>query len=474
MGDFHYKRDDDNIVTVTMDMDGPVNVMNDDCAQFLEATVLRLEAERDSLVGVIITSAKSTFFAGGDLKRIYNVQPSQAEEYFASLEWKKSLLRRLEKLEKPIVAAINGTALGGGFEICLACSHRIALNSSKTLLGLPEVSLGLLPGAGGVVRTVNMLGVKQALPFLLDRPRLNPSQALEAGIIDQLASDSAEMLSKARSWIKDNPHVKKPWDKKGFKLPGGDGNDPSIRRMFASSVPAQYKGSSVRLLAPEVILDVVSDTAHVDFDTALRIESRGLIELVISRQAKAAIALNFLQPTALKNALKQTEGDSQVTVNSQFLSSLQHAYHEETERLLDEGVTAVLINSIASQAGMNNPAHAADVLDDDCLETISIDISLKDIRERLLFSQAIAALRSLEQGLVDNIAAANIASVRDAGFPAVLGGVFQYIDGYGLGDEPGAIAFSARATELTSKYGEHFSPPLLLRQKADSAERFWP
>ena len=286
MGGFNYMRDTDNIVTVNMDMDGPVNIMSDAYTGFMEETITRLETEKESLTGVIITSAKSTFFAGGDLRRIYGLRPSQSKAFFKALEEKKGFLRRLEKLGKPVVAAINGTALGGGFEICLACSHRMAIDNPKTLLGFPEVSLGVMPGAGGVVRMVHMLGLKQALPYLMEGTIISSVDALEAGMIDELATDKDALLTKACDWIKANPKVSKPWDQKGYKIPGGGYNDASVRRFIALSIPKLSKQSQERLPGPEMILDVAANATRVNFDTALRIESRGLTTLVMTPQAK--------------------------------------------------------------------------------------------------------------------------------------------------------------------------------------------
>ncbi|MEH6824945.1 MAG: enoyl-CoA hydratase-related protein [Motiliproteus sp.] len=463
MGDFHYQRDADNIVTVTMDMDGPVNVMNDACTQFMEATLTRLEAEKETLAGVIITSAKPTFFAGGDLKRIYALQPSQSAEFFHALEAKKSLLRRLEQLGKPVVAAINGTALGAGFEICLACFHRIAIDNPKTLLGLPEATLGLLPGAGGVVRTVHLLGLKRALPYLLEGTLVRPDEALASGLIDQLASDNDSLLAKARSWIKANPEVAKPWDQKGYQLPGGGANDTVVRRLVAGAIAQLSQQSEERLPAPEMILDVAVDATRVNFDTALRIESRALTSLVMTPQAKGLVAFKFLQ--ASKEPVQAPED---------YVARLSEAYHAEAARLLDELISPVLINAVARQAGLTRNPLGDDVKGAGC-----VDVNLADVRDRLLFSQVIEALHCWEQDLIGDVVVGNVGSVNGAGFPASLGGVFQCIDSYGFSSdagtdaELGAAAFVRRADQLASQYGQRFNAPDLLLQKVETAATFW-
>ncbi len=168
-----WEQDADGVVILTLDDPSQgANTMNEAYARSMAATVDRLEAEKESISGVILTSGKKTFFAGGDLNNLRAVTPEQAEEFAAHLREIKGQLRRLETLGKPVVAAINGTALGGGLEIALATHRRIVVDDSKIQLGFPEVSLGLLPGGGGVVRTVRMLGIVNALmQFLLCRAR---------------------------------------------------------------------------------------------------------------------------------------------------------------------------------------------------------------------------------------------------------------------------------------------------------------
>ena len=466
MGGFHYTRDTDNIVTITMDMDGPVNIMNDSYTGFMEETITRLETEKETLAGVIITSAKPTFFAGGDLKRIYGLRPSQGKEFFETLEVKKGFFRRLEKLGKPVVAAINGTALGGGFEICLACSHRIAIDHPKTLLGLPEVTLGLLPGAGGVVRMVHMLGLKQALPYLMEGTIASPAEALEAGMIDALVADRDALLTQACDWIKANPEVSKPWDQKGYKMPGGDYNDASVRRFIALYIPRLSKQNPEGLPGPEMILDVAANATRVDFDTALRIESRGLTTLVMTPQAKGLVAYKFLQASK-----------DQAAAPDAYVSRLRDKYLAEAARMVDEGLGSTLINAVGRQAGFT-----LDAVTDKVDGNRDPDVNFRDVCDRLLFSQVIEAVRCLEGGVIADIVQGNAGSVKEAGFPLSLGGVFQCIDSYGFDtkdaycrkdDELGAVAFAQRAKELADLYGNHFNPPELLLQKAETAATFW-
>ncbi len=170
------------------------------------ATVERLEAERDQITGVVITSAKKTFFAGADLNDLKAASREQSDEVAKWVHDGKAVLRRLETLGKPVVAAVNGAALGGGLEICLACHHRVVVDDPKVQLGFPEVQLGLLPGLGGVTRTVRMMGIVNALmQLLMQGQRLRPAKALEIGLIDEVVPTREDLIPAAKKWIANNP-----------------------------------------------------------------------------------------------------------------------------------------------------------------------------------------------------------------------------------------------------------------------------
>src|SRR3954465_5149744 len=199
-----WETDEDGIVTLTLDdPNQSANTMNADYAESIRATVDRLEAEKDSIAGVVITSAKKTFFAGGDLNDLKKVTPSNADQFGAMVRDGKAVLRRLETLGKPVAAAINGAALGGGFEITLACHPRVIVHDPKAVVGFPEVQLGLLPGAGGIVRSVRMLGIVDALmQLLLQGQRLRPDKAKELGVVDEVVASIGELGRRAKPWGK--------------------------------------------------------------------------------------------------------------------------------------------------------------------------------------------------------------------------------------------------------------------------------
>ncbi|AMZ75120.1 MULTISPECIES: 3-hydroxyacyl-CoA dehydrogenase NAD-binding domain-containing protein [Pseudomonas] len=304
-----YETGQDRIVVLTLDMPGQsANTMNAVYREAMAACVARLQAEKDSIAGVIITSAKHTFFAGGDLNELIKVGKPEAKAFYDMVLLLKAQLRTLETLGKPVVAAINGAALGGGWEICLACHHRVALDLPSVQLGLPEVTLGLLPGGGGVVRMVRLLGLEKALPYLLEGKKVNAQQALLAGLIDELAKDRNELLAKSRAWILANPSVIQPWDAKGYRLPGGTPSDPKVAQMLAIAPSILRNKTQGCLPAPEKILCAAVEGAQVDFDTAHLIETRYFTELTTGQVAKNLIGTFWFQLNEIKAGGSRPQG----------------------------------------------------------------------------------------------------------------------------------------------------------------------
>lgn len=308
---YAWEQDADGIVTVTMDdPDSAVNTMNPHFVRALEATVDRLEAERDTIAGVILASAKKSWFAGGDLNLLRAADPARSAEETAHIEHVKSLLRRLEKLGRPVVAAMNGTALGGGLEVALAAHHRIAASDVKgAQFGVPEVSLGLLPGGGGITRLVRMLGLQKALQdVILPATRFRADDALAVGIVDELAP-AAELDARARAWIAANPAPVKPWDQKGFRIPGGTPASPGVAAMLPA-MPAllrkQLKGAP--LPAPRAALAAAVEGAYVDVDTASTIETRYLVHLTHGQVAKNMIKAFFFDLQEINSGSSRPAG----------------------------------------------------------------------------------------------------------------------------------------------------------------------
>ncbi|MFC6154570.1 3-hydroxyacyl-CoA dehydrogenase NAD-binding domain-containing protein [Nocardioides yefusunii] len=312
-----YDKDADGIVTLTMDdPNQSANTMNELYSASMKAVVERLaaeiEADASSVTGVVITSAKKTFFAGGDLKNMMKVGKDDAERMFAHVESIKAVLRQLEKLPVPVVAAINGAALGGGLEIALAANHRIAVDASNVQIGLPESTLGLLPGGGGVTRTVRMFGIQDALmTFLLPGTRFKASAAKEKGLVDALVATQDELVPAAKAWIAsakgdENAGVQ-PWDRPGFKLPGGT---PAQLKGFLPAFPSilrqQTKGADYP--AQKAIMSAAVEGALVDFDTASRVESRWFTKLVTGQNAKNMIQAFFFDLSAINSGSLRPDG----------------------------------------------------------------------------------------------------------------------------------------------------------------------
>jgi 3-hydroxyacyl-CoA dehydrogenase/enoyl-CoA hydratase/3-hydroxybutyryl-CoA epimerase len=307
-----WDKDADGIVTLTLDdPTGSANVINDHHRESMHKAVERLVAEKDSISGVVITSAKKTFFAGADLKTMTDFGPENAGEIFDLAEALKRDLRKLETLGKPVVAAINGAALGGGLEIALACHHRIAADVKGSQIGLPEVTLGLLPGAGGVARTVRMFGIRKAFMEVLGQgTRFKPGKAKDVGLVDDLVGSVEELVPAAKAWIKANPdsHTQ-PWDTKGYKMPGGTPASPALAAIlpsFPALLKKQLKGAPVP--APRAILDAAVEGAQVDFDTACRIESRYFTQLATGQVAKNMIQAFFFDMQTINGGGSRPEG----------------------------------------------------------------------------------------------------------------------------------------------------------------------
>src|SRR3954470_20849343 len=322
-----WEQDAEGIVVLTLDDPSQsANTMNAAYAASMLATVERLEAEKDTVRGVVITSAKKTFFAGGDLNDLKKATKEDAEEVATFVREGKAVLRRLETLGKPVVAAINGAALGGGLEICLATHHRVIVDDPKAVVGFPEVQLGLLPGAGGVVRSVRMVGIVDALmQLLLQGKRLKPAKAKELGIVDEVVATRDELVPAAKAWIParpprrreppppaakagiaarpaDEPTVQ-PWDVKGYKIPGGTPSNPKLAQnlpAFPANLRKQLKGANYP--APHHIMAAAVEGAQVDFDTAIEIEGRYFVDLATGQVAKNMIQAFFFD-------LQQVNGD---------------------------------------------------------------------------------------------------------------------------------------------------------------------
>jgi 3-hydroxyacyl-CoA dehydrogenase/enoyl-CoA hydratase/3-hydroxybutyryl-CoA epimerase len=297
----------DGIATLTFDEPGsPVNTMCADWQRDLSTATGLVVSDKALVKGIILASAKSTFFAGADLKSTMRLTPADAPRVFAEIEQTKKNFRTLETLGVPVVSCINGAALGGGWEVALVGHHRVAVDNPKIQLGLPEITLGLIPGATGITKMTRLLGLMGAQPFILESKLFNPREALDLGLVHELVPAngddvSASLRTAALLWIAANPKAQHPWDAKDYKIPGGTPANPKIAGMLTVA-PAMLKQKTRGLYpAPEAALAAMAEGAMVDYDTATRIESRYLAKLIVSPVARNMINTFFFNMNAIKS-----------------------------------------------------------------------------------------------------------------------------------------------------------------------------
>jgi 3-hydroxyacyl-CoA dehydrogenase/enoyl-CoA hydratase/3-hydroxybutyryl-CoA epimerase len=299
----------DGIATITFDEPGsPVNTMCQDWQHDLTEVTAQVVKDKDAIQGIILASNKKTFFAGADLKGTMRLQPEDARAVFQEIEQTKKNFRTLETLGKPVVTCLNGAALGGGWEVALVGHYRVAVDDRKIQLGLPEITLGLIPGASGITKMTRLLGLMGAQPYILDSKLFNPREARELGLVHELVSDARQLREKALDWIRANPTAIQPWDDKVYRMPGGLPSNPAIAAALTAA-PAILKKTTRGLYpAPEYALAAMVEGAQVDFDTALRIESRYLAKLIVSPIAKNMINTFFFNMNAIKSGQSRPKG----------------------------------------------------------------------------------------------------------------------------------------------------------------------
>lgn len=253
----------------------------------------------ENIAGVIVTSGRSMFMPGADLRELKTMGGDPAGQLEGILQM-HTAFRELETAGKPFVAAINGTAMGGGLELCLACHHRIVLNNIKIKLGFPESKVGLLPGGGGTVKAPYLLGIQNALMYLLQGLEVRPPKALKDGLIDELAENQEELIAKAKDWIENNPKPIQPWDNKKHRIPGGNIWTPNGMQVMMGAAGNLTKMTHGNYPAQRYILKVVHDGLQVPVDRALEIEARYFIKLLDSKEAKNMIRTGFMGIQAAK------------------------------------------------------------------------------------------------------------------------------------------------------------------------------
>ena len=305
-----YGVDADGVAILTIDVPGkPMNVLTPEFLDDLAEVVDRLAAD-DSAKGAVLTSGKDSFFAGADLKALVSEFDRQKTptEVYAMVRPFSEALRKLETCGKPFVAAINGTALGGGLEICLACHHRIAADNPKAVLGLPEVQIGLLPGAGGTQRLPRLIGIQPALELMTQGRHVDTTRARAMGIVDEVVAPDA-LIESARQWVLTSGNAVQPWDKKGFKVPGGAGamHPKSVQTFMAGNAMIAEK-TLHNYPAPIAIMSCVYEGTIVPMDTGLRIESRYFTELLMDPVSRNMMRTLFVNKGAADKLVRRPEG----------------------------------------------------------------------------------------------------------------------------------------------------------------------
>lgn len=364
----------DKVAHIELDLPNrEVNLLTSALATDLKQVIDSVIAD-DNILGAIISSAKSDFMAGADLETLLanqnlELHAHEADGHFSEIN---ALYRRLETSGKPFVAAINGTALGVGLELALACHYRILADDASIKIGFDEVTFGLLPATGGTQRLPRLIGIQKALPLLLDGKFIEPSQALALAVVDELASQN-ELAAKAKEWIHNNSAPAQPWDVKGFRVPYDAGAMAThANTSFSANLIKVRKQTQDNYPAPIAILSAVYEGTLLPFDLALEIEakyfaqlysdsvSHNLIRLQLAHQKQTTqLTCNPSANSANKNAkttlfaiealnanLKDQPNDTLDT----FTSRLFFSYIDEAMVMLAEGVAPALIENAAMQA----------------------------------------------------------------------------------------------------------------------------
>jgi len=310
MSSVQYQIDNNNIAHLILNKPGSsVNLMDMPFTRDFVNTVETLLTEK--FAGVIMRSEKTTFFAGGDIDMLAQTTDDNAQQLYDMTMDLKNTMRKLETCGKPVVACINGAALGGGFELALACHHRIAINHPAVQLGLPEVNIGLLPGGGGVTRMVRLLGLQNAMPYLTQGKLFKAAQGIKNGLINMLVDSADELVLSATKWILANPETVQPYDVKGYKIPGGTPSHPAMMQMLPITPVMIRNTTKATLPAPEAILSAMVEGAQVDFDGACRIESRYFVELARCQISKNIINTFWYQQNEIKAGKNRPAGDKE-------------------------------------------------------------------------------------------------------------------------------------------------------------------
>ncbi|MGI9228248.1 MAG: enoyl-CoA hydratase-related protein [Gammaproteobacteria bacterium] len=359
-----YAVNDKGIAVVTIDVKGQrMNVLTPELHRDVGKVAEQL-AEDDDAVGAIFCSGKPSFVAGGDLKRLVNLYDMDcmvAETYERVSVFSRSL-RKLETCGKPVAVIINGAALGGGLELALACHYRVVADDKNIPLGLPETTVGLMPGAGGTQRLPRLIGIEQATSLILSGRHISPDEALELGIVNKVTA-AEQMFAEAERWLLQEGNPVQPWDRKGFRIPGGAGlGNMNIARYFQKMTTEVAAKTKYNYPAPITALkSIYKGTSVHSIDAALQIESRYFVTL-----SRDAVPRNMIRTLFLHRRLLDSLHDRPQGIDKTSVSSIA---------LAGGGDETALLASLCDKAGINvvlcKDGEAADLATVDMLVVLS-------------------------------------------------------------------------------------------------------
>lgn len=419
----------EEVVLITMDdPSGRANKTTDLFKDEFEAVLSDLETGPEP-AGILIRSAKSSFGVGGDIGQVTGFAARGEAASFTDSERIKELFRRLERLPFPSVALLGGTAAGGSWELALACNVRLCVDDDSIRLGLPEVTFGLVPGAGGMVRLPHMVGLERAGALIAGAQMQTPSRAFEDGLVNGLVPHRDALLRAGIDAIIRHRDLGRPWDR-----PGHVAKD-------TVSFTGQVSGAA-GATAPRKALDALARITRVPFVDASAIESRCFAECATSYEAQALIGLGFFD----RNLLRRTAADLDPAIQS-IGGLLAEAFKTECESIRREGNSDGMLTRAATSQGYEFPDTARDVNAPHDREDSS------HLAERLIFAQVSAALRAL--GADERLPAVvfNVGSVEKGGFPRHHGGVLRFIEHIGTSD------IVARTATMERRHGAAFTQP---------------
>jgi len=441
----------DGIALITLDDPArPMNVTSPELVADLLAAFDRVAAD-PTIRGAVLTSGKAgSFVAGGDIKDFVGAHErgmTEAEAFELSHRWNVDL-RRVERCGKPVAAAINGVALGGGYELCLCCHHRVLVDDEKALVGLVEVTIGLLPAGGGTQRLPRLVGVEAALALMLEGQRLRPAEALACGAVDAVVPRE-RLLDAARDWVRAHPHAAQPWDRPGYRAPG-EGHD------WAGARAALLQRTRGRYPAPLALFDAVRDGLPLPIEDGLRVESAHSARLL-----PGAVARNLMRSGFVHRQLHKRFAGAP----GAYALGLRRAFEQEVWVLIDEGVPIDHLVQATDSADWRDAPWPAGL----AVVSSAAGCSPREaLVERLLSAVALEGVRCFDDGRVASAAEADVGSLVGAGYPRWTGGVLSYIETVGL------PAFVARAEGLARVHGARFAPPPALVERARQGRSFYP